>query len=164
MKECPYCKIYFTPHVKVSSRQKTCGKPECKRALKAENNRRWREKNPDSCQDDYPRVKQWLDDHPGYLKHYRENHPEYVKKNREAQRLRDQNKRLFLDIQAQLKRQLPDITNQLSNSSNLDIQAQLSIKPLEMTFLFTTLPCLDIQVQLDRSFCVVQNGPIPPGR
>ena len=85
MKKCPYCEIYFTPHVKVGSRQKTCGKPECKRALKAENNRRWREKNPDCCQDDYPRVKQWLDDHPGYLKHYRESYPGYVQKNRKAQ-------------------------------------------------------------------------------
>ena len=141
MKKCPYCKIYFTPHVKVGSRQKTCGKPACKKTLKAENNRRWRGKNSDYYKDDYHRVKQWLDDHPGYLKHYRESHPEYVQKNREAQRLRDRKKRLLLDI-----------------------QDQLSIKPIEMTFLFGTLPCLDIQVQLDRSFCVLENGAIPTGR
>jgi hypothetical protein len=146
MKKCPYCKIYFTPHVKVGSRQKTCGKPACKKALKAENNRRWRGKNSDYYKDDYPRVKQWLDDHPGYLKDYRESHPEYVQKNREAQRVRDRKKRLLLDIQAQLKRQAPEVTDQLCDLSNLDIQAQLSIKPLEMTFLFGTLPCLDIQV------------------
>ena len=164
MKKCPYCKSHYTPHVKVGSRQKTCGEPDCKKALKASNNSRWREKNPDCCQNDYPRVKQWLDDHPGYLKHYRESHPGYVQKNREAQRLRDQKKRLLLDIQAQLKRQVPDITDQLSNLSNLDIQAQLSIKPLEMTFLFSSLPCLDIQVQLDRPFCVVENGTIPTRR
>ena len=30
MKECPYCKTHFTPHVKVGKRQKTCGKPVCK--------------------------------------------------------------------------------------------------------------------------------------
>ena len=164
MKKCPYCKIYFTPHVKVGFRQKTCGKPECKKALKSENNRRWREENPDCYQDDYPRVRQWLDDHPGYLKHYRESHPEYVQKNREAQRLRDRKKRLLLDIQAQLKGQVSEITDQLCNLSYLDIQDQLSIKPLEMTFLFSTLPCLDMQVQLDRSFCVVENGAIATGR
>ena len=164
MKKCPYCKICFTPHVKVGSRQKTCGKPECKKALKAETNRRWREKNPDHYQNDYPRLRQWLDDHPGYLKEYRESHPEYVQKNREAQRVRDRKKRLLLDIQAQLKSQVPEVTDQLCHLSNLDIQAQLSIKPLEMTFLFGTLPCLDIQVQLDRTFCVLENGAIPSGR
>ena len=160
MKKCPYCKICFTPHVKVGSRQKTCGKPECKKALKAETNRRWREKNPDHYQNDYPRLRQWLDDHPGYLKDYRESHPGYVQKNREAQRVRDRKKRLLLDIQAQLKSQVPEVTDQLCHLSNLDIQAQLSIKPLEMTFLFGALPCLDIQVQLDRPFCVLENGAI----
>jgi hypothetical protein len=101
MKECPLCHILFTPHVKVGSRQKTCRKPECKKELKAENNKRWWQENSDHYSDDYPRLKQWLDQHPGYLKQYRQNHPEYVQKNREAQRHRDQSKRLRLDIQVQ---------------------------------------------------------------
>ena len=78
--------------------------------------------------------------------------------------MRDRRKKLRLDIQAQLKRQAPEITNQLWKSSNLDIQAQLDAKPLEITFLFSTLPCLDIQVQLDRALCGGENVAIPCGR
>ena len=74
MKKCPYCKTCFTPHVKVGARQKTCGSPECKKALKSENNKRWRQRNADCCQNDYPRVKEWLDQNPGYLKKYRQGH------------------------------------------------------------------------------------------
>ena len=167
MKECPYCKTQFTPHPKVGKRQKICGEPACKSALKADNNRKWRERNPDCHCNDYPRVKEWLEQKPGYLKNYRESHPEYVKKNREAQRVRDRRKKLHLDIQAQLKGQIPEITNQLwefSNLPNLDIQAQLDVKPLEITFLLSTLPCLDIQVQLDRAFHVGENVAICCGR
>jgi hypothetical protein len=164
MNKCPYCKIYFTPHVKVGSRQKTCGDPICKKALKADNNKRWRRKNPEYYRDNYTQLREWLDQHPSYLKHYRQSHPEYVQKNREAQRRRDRSKRLRLDIQAQLKRQAPEITDQLWNSSNLDIQAQLGIKPFEMTFLFSTLPCLDIQVHMDRSFCLLENSTTATGR
>jgi len=157
MKECPYCKTQFTPHPKVGKRQKICGEPACKSALKADNNRKWRERNPDCHQNDYPRVKDWLEQKPGYLKSYRESHPEYVEKNRNAQRVRDRRKKLNLDIQAQLKRQVPEITNQLWESPNLDIQAQLHVKPLEITFLLSALPCLDIQVQLDKAFHVGEN-------
>ena len=66
-------------------------------------------------------------------------------------------KKLHLDIQAQLKGQIPEITNELWESSNLDIQAQLDTKPIEITFILSTLPCLDIQVQLDRAFSVGEN-------
>ena len=82
MKECPYCKTHFTPHVKVGDRQITCGKPACKKALKSANNRKWRQRNPDYYCDDYPRLKERLEQNPGYLKRYRENQPEYVKNNR----------------------------------------------------------------------------------
>ena len=157
MKKCPYCKTQFTPHPKVGKRQKICGEPACKSALKANNNRKWRERNPDYYCDDYPRVKEWLKQKPEYLKEYRESHPEYVKKNREAQRERDRRKKLRLDIQAQLKGQIPEITNQLWESSNLDINAQLDVKPLEITFVLSTLPCLDMQFQLDRAFHTGEN-------
>ena len=160
MKECPYCNILFTPHVKVGSRQITCGKPDCKKQLKAENNKRWWRENSDHYSNDYRRLKQWLDKHPGYLKQYRQNHPEYVQKNRQAQRRRDQSKKLRLDIQAYLKNQMPNITEQLWQLPNLDIQDHLGIKPLEMTFLFGSLPCLDIQAQFDKSFCIMENRTI----
>ena len=167
MKECPYCKTHFTPHVKVGDRQITCGKPSCKAALKSKNNRLWRQRNPDYYNNGYSRLKDWLELKPGYLKEYRESHPGYVKKNRDAQRVRDRRKKLHLDIQAQLKRQIPEITNQLwesSNLANLGIQAQIDVKPLEITFVLSTLPCLDMQFQLDKASCGGENVAISCGR
>jgi hypothetical protein len=120
-------------------------------------------RNPEYFRNDYPRVKQWLDQHPRYLKEYRQSHPEYVKKNREAQRVRDRREKLCLDIQAEIKKQAPEITNQLWNLPYLDIQAEMPIQPLEMTFLFSNLPCLDIQVPLDNAFCLRDNATIHPG-
>jgi hypothetical protein len=157
-KRCRYCQCSFIPSPRVGQRQKTCGNPSCKKALKAKNNARWRKENPDCCGPDYSRVKPWLDQHPGYLQRYRKNHPEYVQKNREAQRLRDRRKRLHLDIQAQIKDQLPEITKQLWNLPPLDIQDSISLNPLEMTFLFSSFPCLDIQAQMDRPACLKENG------
>lgn len=162
-KKCPYCKSFFIPHPRVGKRQKTCGKPDCRKRLKAKNNRRWRRKNPDYFQNDYHRVKTWLDEHPGYLKTYRENNTDYVKKNREAQRVRDRGKKIRLDIQAQLKEHLPEITDQTWSLPSLDIQDEISLKPLEIAFLFSTFPCLDIQVPLDSSFYLRENGSILKG-
>ena len=79
-KKCRFCSTFFWPHPKAGVRQKICKSPECKKALKAENNARWRKKNPECCQEDYERVKEWLKFHPGYLKTYRKNHPDYVQK------------------------------------------------------------------------------------
>lgn len=162
-KRCRYCKKLFLPDPRVGDRQVTCDDPQCKKAHKAKNNARWRRKNPDYFRKDYPRVKQWLDQHPGYLQQYRQTHSEYVKKNREAQRVRDRRKKLCLDIQAEIKSQSPEITNQLWNLSHLDIQDEIPVKPLEMTFLFSHLPCLDIQVPLDNVFCLRQNTTIHTG-
>ena len=157
-KKCRYCRASFVPNPRVRQRQKTCAKPACKKALKAENNLRWRQENPDCCHHDYPRVKEWLDQHPDYLKRYRQSHPPYVQKNRQAQRLRDRRKKLHLDIQAQIQDQASEITEQLWNLPHLDIQDEISLKPLEMTFLFSTFPCLDIQAQMDKAVCPKENG------
>ena len=99
-KRCRYCKRLFIPDPRVGERQKTCGEPHCQKAHKAENNTRWRRRNPDYFRNDYLRVKEWLDHHPGYLEAYRQSHPHYVTRNREAQRIRDRGKKLRLDIQA----------------------------------------------------------------
>lgn len=163
-KRCRYCKRLFIPEPRVGERQKTCGDPLCKKAHKVENNIRWRRKNPDYSRNDYPRVKEWLDQHPGYLKQYRETHPEYVKKNREAQRLRDRSKKLRLDIQAEIKGQASEITDQLWNLPDVDIQDEISVQPLEITFLFSTLPCLDIQAPIDNPFYLRDNATIHKGR
>jgi hypothetical protein len=163
-RKCPYCHSFFIPTPRGGGKnQKVCKKSSCKKALKAENNARWRRNNPNCCLNDYPRVKQWLDQHPGYLKQYRANHPEYVQKNREAQRKRDQRKKVHLDIQARIKEQFPDITKELSHLPFLDIQDSKSPKPLEMTFLLRSFPCLDIQIQIAKSISLEQNKIIRTG-
>ena len=157
-RKCPYCHASFVPTPRGGGKdQKVCKKPSCKKALKAESNARWRRENPDNWRNDYPRVKQWLDQHPGYLKQYRTNHPEYVQKNREAQKQRDKRKKAHLDIQARIKGQLPEITKQLRQLPDLDIQDAKTSQPLEMTFLLSSFPCLDIQIQIEKSISLDQN-------
>ena len=147
--QCPYCNVLFFPHPRVGKQAKTCGNPACQKALKADNNAQWRKNNPDYFLNDYSRVKEWLEKHPGYLKQYRESHPEYVEKNRKAQRLRYRRKKLSFDIQTSIRRQLFEITEELSNLPFLDIQAKISTKPIEISLLFSTLPCFDIQDSID---------------
>jgi len=159
-KQCPYCQKFLTINPRVRKQRKTCGSSSCQKALNRENSARWRQQHPNSCHPDYPRVKLWLQKHPGYLQHYRENHPAYVEKNRQAQRLRDRRKKLHLDIQNKIKRQPAEIINQLWNSSRLDIQNVSEIQTLEMTFLFSTFPCLDIQNSLGKNLCPKDNGTI----
>ena len=161
-KQCPYCQNSFIP--RGGQRQKTCGSCSCQKALKKDNNARWRKNNPDCCRSDYPRVKACLDLHPDYLRHYRQTHPAYVDKNRCAQKLRDRQRRLHLDIQAKLKRQPPEVIEQLWNLTDLDIQDELSLQPLEITLLLSTIPCLDMQVMLDKKSCPKDNGIIDPRR
>jgi len=163
-RKCPYCHTLFVPTPRGGGKnQKVCKKPSCKQALKTGSNARWRRNNFKHLRDEYVRVKQWLDQHPGYLKQYRANHPEYVQKNREAQRERDKRKKAHLDIQARIKKQLPDITKQLRQLPNLDIQDAKTLQPIEMTFLLRSIPCLDIQIQIAKSISLDQNKIIPTG-
>jgi hypothetical protein len=83
-----------------------------------------------------------------------------MEKNRQAQRLRDRRKKLHLDIQNKIKRQPPEIINQLWDLSHLDIQNVVELQPLEMTFLFSNFPCLDIQNSLGKNPCLRDHGPI----
>ncbi len=141
-KTCCICHATFIPDRKVGDRQKTCGCKACQKALKQRNNAIWREKNPSFVKNDYPRVKGWLDQHPGYLEQYRQRHPEYVLKNREDQKHRDRARKLHLDIQAKLDRQPLDILKQIdiiSKSAHLDIQDEFILQPLEVTLVLSKL-------------------------
>lgn len=159
-KQCPYCQKFLTINPRVRKQRKTCGDSSCQRALNRENSARWRKEHPDSCHPDYPRVKLWLQKHPGYLQRYRETHTDYVEKNRQAQRLRDRRKKLHLDIQNKIRKQPSEIINQLWDLPHLDIQNVSELQPLEITYLLTTLPCLDIQNSLDKPPCPKENGTI----
>ncbi len=159
-KQCPYCQKFFTINPRVRKQRKTCGSASCQKALNRENSARWRQEHPNHCHPDYPRVKLWLQKHPGYLQRYRKDHPAYIEKNRQAQRLRDRRKKLCLDIQNKIKKQPPEIINQLWDSSHLDIQNVIELQPLEKTFIFSTFPCLDIQNSLDKKGCPKENATI----
>ena len=156
-KQCPYCQKFLTVNPRVRKQSKTCGSASCQKALNRENSARWRQEHPNNCHPEYPRVKLWLQKHPGYLQHYREAHPAYVEKNRQAQRLRDRRKKLHLDIRNKVKKQPAEIINQLWNASHLDIQNVSELQSLEMTFLFSTFPCLDIQNSLENKACPRDN-------
>ncbi len=163
-RKCPYCHTLFVPTPRGGGKtQKICGKVSCKKVLKAENNAQWRRANPACCLNDYPRVKQWLDQHPGYLEQYRADHPEYVLKNRVAQRQRDQKKKTRLDIQARIREQLPDITKQLRQLPILDIQASKTTQPVEMTLLLGSFSYLDMQIQIAKSIPLEHNLIIQSG-
>jgi hypothetical protein len=163
-KQCPYCEKFLTVNPRVKKRRKTCGSSSCQKALNRENSARWRREHPNNCHPDYPRVKLWLQKHPGYLQRYRQTHPSYLEKNRQAQRLRDRRKKLHLDIRNKIKNQPPGLIEQLSDSSHLDIQNVSGLQPSEMTFLFSTFPCLDIQNSLDTRGCPRDNGIIEARR
>jgi hypothetical protein len=164
VKQCPYCKRFLTLNPRVRKQRKTCGRPSCQKALNRDNSARWRQGHPESCHPDYPRVKAWLDRHPGYLKRYRETHPAYADNNRQAQRLRDRRKKLHLDIQNKIKRQPSKIIDQLWDLSHLDIQNETSLQPIEISYLFSTFPCLDIQNSLANNLCLKENDTIEARR
>ena len=67
-RKCLSCHEFFVPHPSVGRRQTYCSRPDCQRARKAKNNRKWRERNPDYFKDPLhgDRVRAWRRRHPGY--------------------------------------------------------------------------------------------------
>jgi len=50
--------------------------------------------DPDYKNDQRDYHKQWIEQHPGYYRHYRKQNPDYCDRNRELQKKRDQKHRL----------------------------------------------------------------------
>lgn len=71
--------------------------------------------------------------------------------------MRDQRRKILLDIQAEIKRQLPKISNELSHITHLDIQDEITTKIIEITLLLKIIPSLDIQDQMDITSCIYEN-------
>jgi len=73
-RKCKNCKTYFKPDYRNVKKQKYCSKPECRKASKADSQKRWLEKteNQDYFRgsENVKRVQEW-----------RENNPDYSKKN-----------------------------------------------------------------------------------
>jgi hypothetical protein len=69
-RKCKHCKDFFTPDSKNAYHQKYCSKPDCRKACKAESQRRWLHKpenrNYFTGSGNVLRVREWRKAHPGY--------------------------------------------------------------------------------------------------
>ena len=69
-RKCKHCKELFLPDYRNAKRQNHCQKPACRKAAKAESQKKWLEKpeNADYFKgpDHVERVRQWRKEHPGY--------------------------------------------------------------------------------------------------
>ena len=65
---CAHCGERFEPDRYNAYHQRYCGKPECRRASKAESQRKWLAKNPDYFRgpDNCARVRLWREANPRY--------------------------------------------------------------------------------------------------
>ena len=69
-KSCRHCKKLFPPNPRNATRQEYCREPECRRASKADSQKRWTEKpenrNYFCGHTNVQRVQEWRKEHPGY--------------------------------------------------------------------------------------------------
>lgn len=80
-RRCPFCRRWFHPHPRLKQRQKTCGRPACRRQLKRRSNRHWRSQHPDYFRGAYPLQKEIYGTRADYKRRYRQQHPDYVRGN-----------------------------------------------------------------------------------
>jgi hypothetical protein len=78
---CPFCRRWYHPHPRLNRRQRTCGRPECRRQQKQRSNQQWRAKNPDYFRGAYPRQKEKYGTRADYMRLYRQQHPDYARRN-----------------------------------------------------------------------------------
>jgi hypothetical protein len=112
----------FRPDPRVGSRQKVCSKAECQKKRKKDYQKKWCEKNPTYFHSHYKRVKEWLKEHPDYLKNYRRN-------------------KLNRPVRDMLKEQKG------KDLSPFEVRSELEARIVGMEQLFKNLPCCDIQVE-----------------
>lgn len=74
-KRCHFCKVLFTPDLRVGDRQRTCSK-ECQRLRKRENNRAFSLNNPGYWYGRYEYVKEWRRLNPCYQRLWRQGKKE----------------------------------------------------------------------------------------
>lgn len=159
-KRCCYCGELFRSDPRQKEKQITCGKPECQKRRRRDNSRRWRKKNEDYGKKRYPFAKEWLKNHPDYLKNYRQSHPAYVEANRQKQKKRDRDRKekraaKNLDIQIALPLKTGDNmpkTVELDRVSHLDkrIARKLNFVVFEGKTV-KLAPFLDIQIAFDNA-------------
>lgn len=76
-KRCRNCKKLFIPDHRNKNRQKYCTKPECRKASKAESQKKWLSKPENKSyfksEDNVLHVQEWRKDNPGYWKRNSKN-------------------------------------------------------------------------------------------
>ncbi len=69
-RKCKHCNVYFQPDHRSGIRQRFCAQPSCRKASKAESQRRWLQKPHNQDYFKGPvhveRVRRWRESHPGY--------------------------------------------------------------------------------------------------
>lgn len=118
---CEYCGRTYRPDPRTAAIQKSCSRAACRAARHAQAQGRYVAANPDIFQGRYPKTRQWLKEHPGYLQRYRAQHLEYVKVANRArlERKRRVRERRRSDIQDAIRRQEIELIRALRGS---DIQ------------------------------------------
>ena len=89
-KQCPSCKKNFLPDPRVGLRQKYCSKKSCQSRRQRNNEKVWRQLNPDCVS---AQRKKWHQKNPEYLCKWRAAHPGSVRRNRELMRVHIRRKR-----------------------------------------------------------------------
>jgi hypothetical protein len=116
-RRCHYCGRGFIPDPRVGDRQKACS-VACQRLRKRENNRVFREKNPE-----YGRAPERY----GYLKEWRRKHPDYQRRWREA----NKGERSSGEIKAERLREAIEWTER-TYLFLCEIQAEIPLEALPM--------------------------------
>ncbi len=104
IQHCHYCGRDFAPDHRGRT-PKACARKQCRKARHDQAHRRYVQANPNIYQGFYPKTRQWLQEHPGYLRDYRKTHSDYVAADNAARRRRHaRSKARRADIQDEIRR------------------------------------------------------------
>ncbi len=93
-RKCQHCQTFFDPDPRSAGRQRYCSQPECRKASKANSQRRWQQQPPNRDYFKGPthveRVRQWRKDNPGSWRRQRSRAPEALQDALEPQEIQKQ--------------------------------------------------------------------------
>lgn len=118
---CHYCGQDFVPDPRVRT-PKACPRKRCRQARQEQARKRYVGANPTVYQGFYPKTRQWLAEHPGYLRRYRARHPDYVAADNLGRRRRHARaERRNADIQDEIRRRKIEAIRTLRGADIQDV-------------------------------------------
>jgi hypothetical protein len=129
---CVYCGDLFYPSPRHKN-QIACQRPECRRAKKADWQRRKMKTDPVYRESQIISQKQWARANPGYWKKYRQDHPEKAQRNRVLQAIRNRKNR-FLDSDTEKDKPL---------IAKMDASKSFNFEPLGQFWLIPVIAKMD---------------------